>query len=184
MSEELIIRHCSPTLAWLKTANMFSCRYEDKRVLNGAIRAFNKRLGKKGLRMMPIRHGAERALICVFRPAKLKAIFTIRPRAHWNSCPKTGNGAHFSRIGSHSSLKPLAFALRRKIRPLKTRRRRVFLTRLRAPLNSCPKRMAPFGCHPFWSGKRGSNPPPPPWQGGALPNELFPRIRFWRKWSG
>ena len=27
-----------------------------------------------------------------------------------------------------------------------------------------------------WSGKRGSNPPPPPWQGGALPNELFPRI--------
>ena len=26
-----------------------------------------------------------------------------------------------------------------------------------------------------WSGKRGSNPPPPPWQGGALPNELFPQ---------
>ena len=27
-----------------------------------------------------------------------------------------------------------------------------------------------------WSGLRGSNPPPPPWQGGALPNELNPRI--------
>ena len=27
----------------------------------------------------------------------------------------------------------------------------------------------------FWSGLRGSNPPPPPWQGGALPNELNPR---------
>ena len=26
----------------------------------------------------------------------------------------------------------------------------------------------------FWSGLRGSNPPPPPWQGGALPNELNP----------
>ena len=26
-----------------------------------------------------------------------------------------------------------------------------------------------------WSGLRGSNPPPPPWQGGALPNELNPR---------
>ena len=25
-----------------------------------------------------------------------------------------------------------------------------------------------------WSGKRGSNPPPLPWQGSALPNELFP----------
>ena len=29
-----------------------------------------------------------------------------------------------------------------------------------------------------WSGKRGSNPPPPPWQGGALPNELFPHMRL------
>ena len=29
-----------------------------------------------------------------------------------------------------------------------------------------------------WSGKRGSNPPPPPWQGGALPNELFP-LEMW-----
>ena len=29
-----------------------------------------------------------------------------------------------------------------------------------------------------WSGKRGSNPPPLPWQGSALPNELFPHIKF------
>ena len=27
----------------------------------------------------------------------------------------------------------------------------------------------------FWSGLRGSNPLPPPWQGGALPNELHPQ---------
>ena len=27
-----------------------------------------------------------------------------------------------------------------------------------------------------WSGLRGSNPPPPPWQGGALPNELNPQL--------
>ena len=26
-----------------------------------------------------------------------------------------------------------------------------------------------------WSGRRGSNPRPPPWQGGALPVELLPR---------
>ena len=26
----------------------------------------------------------------------------------------------------------------------------------------------------FWSGLRGSNPPPSPWQGDALPNELNP----------
>ena len=28
----------------------------------------------------------------------------------------------------------------------------------------------------FWSGLRGSNPPPQPWQGCALPNELNPHI--------
>ena len=27
-----------------------------------------------------------------------------------------------------------------------------------------------------WSGLRGSNPPPSPWQGDALPNELNPRV--------
>ncbi len=26
----------------------------------------------------------------------------------------------------------------------------------------------------LWSGRRGSNPLPPPWQGGALPDELRP----------
>ena len=29
--------------------------------------------------------------------------------------------------------------------------------------------------HSFWSGLRGSNSLPPPWQGGALPDELSPR---------
>ena len=28
-----------------------------------------------------------------------------------------------------------------------------------------------------WSGRRGSNSLPPPWQGGALPDELRPQIR-------
>ena len=28
----------------------------------------------------------------------------------------------------------------------------------------------------FWSGLRGSNPPPSPWQGDALPNELSPHV--------
>ena len=32
-----------------------------------------------------------------------------------------------------------------------------------------------LGISLFWSGKRGSNPRPQPWQGCALPTELFPR---------
>ena len=39
------------------------------------------------------------------------------------------------------------------------------------------KRFAPFGANRFlWSGLRGSNSLPPPWQGGALPDELRPHI--------
>ena len=30
--------------------------------------------------------------------------------------------------------------------------------------------------HSCWSGRRGSNSLPPPWQGGALPDELRPHI--------
>ena len=33
-----------------------------------------------------------------------------------------------------------------------------------------------FRAHFFWSGLRGSNPPPRPWQGRALPNELNPQM--------
>ena len=39
-------------------------------------------------------------------------------------------------------------------------------------------RALPLGYGAIWSGKRGSNPPPQPWQGCALPNELFPQ----KKW--
>ena len=35
-----------------------------------------------------------------------------------------------------------------------------------------------------WSGKRGSNPPPQPWQGCALPNELLPQEPIALFWCG
>ena len=34
-----------------------------------------------------------------------------------------------------------------------------------------------------WSGRRGSNPPPQPWQGCALPNELLPQGTGASEWS-
>ena len=40
----------------------------------------------------------------------------------------------------------------------------------------------PLGYGTVWSGLRGSNSLPPPWQGGALPDELNPH--FWRPESG
>ena len=43
---------------------------------------------------------------------------------------------------------------------------------------SAPKKESQSLRLAFWSGLRGSNPPPPPWQGGALPNELNPHIKL------
>ena len=41
----------------------------------------------------------------------------------------------------------------------------------------------PLGYGAIWSGKRGSNPPPLPWQGSALPNALFPHKLGASEWS-
>ena len=46
MSEELVIRCCAPTLASLKTANMFTCRFDSLEEMNaeviGIIQAWSK----------------------------------------------------------------------------------------------------------------------------------------------
>lgn len=47
MSEEMLIRHCSPTLAGLKTGNMFSCTFNDEGDKKEKLRTFNKVLRKK-----------------------------------------------------------------------------------------------------------------------------------------
>lgn len=72
MSEEMIVKQCSPTLAGLKTGNMFVCTYMDRSELLKEIRAYNKRLSSKGVRFIPLRTGGSRALIYVYRPDRLK----------------------------------------------------------------------------------------------------------------
>ena len=73
MSEALIVRHCSPTLAGLKTANLFNYTYEDEPELNESIRSVNLKLKNKGIRMIPLRVSNGKALIYVYRPKKLEA---------------------------------------------------------------------------------------------------------------
>lgn len=72
MSEEMVIRHCSPTLAGLKTGNIFSCSCVSIEQLYENIRILNKKLAGKGLRILPLRIVDGRALIYVYRPKKLK----------------------------------------------------------------------------------------------------------------
>ena len=72
MSEEMIIRHCSPTLAGLKTGSLFTCPYETKEALMKEIRRLNLLLSGKGLRILPLRYSGKKALIYIYRPALLK----------------------------------------------------------------------------------------------------------------
>ena len=72
MSEEMIIRHCSPTLAGLKTANMFNCEYESEEELTQYLRNINTRLSRKGVRAIPLSCADNRALIYLFRPDDLE----------------------------------------------------------------------------------------------------------------
>ena len=71
MSDELIIKHCSPTLAGMKTGNTVACRYSTVDEMRNAVRRLNMQLRKKGLRFLPCRYQNNRALIYVYRPARL-----------------------------------------------------------------------------------------------------------------
>jgi len=73
MSEELIIRHCAPTLAGLKTGAIFNCSYTSEEELSCWLRSINRRLSKKGLRIIPLKKESGRVMIYVYRPAKLFA---------------------------------------------------------------------------------------------------------------
>lgn len=71
MSEEVIVKYCSPTLAGLKTGSLFSCSYDNQNELLGFLRELNLSLGCKGMRFLPLRLKNKKALIYAFRPSKL-----------------------------------------------------------------------------------------------------------------
>ena len=71
MSDELVIRHCAPTLACIKTANLFSCIFADQQEMVDHVRRLNLRLKGKGLRILPLCFKDNRGLIYVYRPGML-----------------------------------------------------------------------------------------------------------------
>ena len=71
MSEELIVRNCSPTLAGMKSASMFSYKFSSPEELTCDLRALNRKLVSKGLVFIPIRVKNDSALIYVYRPSHL-----------------------------------------------------------------------------------------------------------------
>ena len=72
MSEETVILHCSPTMAGLKTGNLFACPVRDRRALDESVREMNRRLVPRGLRLLPVYCSEHRALLYMYRPRRLK----------------------------------------------------------------------------------------------------------------
>ena len=96
MSEDLIVRHCAPTLAGLKTGNMFTATFSSEAQLDAEVQQLNHILTEKGLRVTVLRiachvncgktrnnghvkysdkgcgGGCLRALLYIYRPGRLQ----------------------------------------------------------------------------------------------------------------
>ena len=71
MPDEMIIRHCAPTLAGMKTGNMFTYHFKDSSELRKTMRRLNTLFRGKGIRVLPLRYQKNCALIYLYRPSKL-----------------------------------------------------------------------------------------------------------------
>ena len=71
MIKKALVEYCAPTLAGIKTGNIFSVK-NDHIDINGEIRKLNGILVNKGLRLVPIRNKGNKTLIYLYRPERLK----------------------------------------------------------------------------------------------------------------
>jgi hypothetical protein len=71
MLESKIIEHCSPTLAGLKSANLFSYEYVSDDILREELLDANQKLNQKGVYIELLRMGSARALLYVYRKNRL-----------------------------------------------------------------------------------------------------------------
>ena len=71
MSEEIIVRYCSPTLAGIKTGSLFSAEFANKMECVETLRGWNAILRKKGLRAVPLGSKNGRTPVYVYRVSKL-----------------------------------------------------------------------------------------------------------------
>ena len=72
MSDETLVKLGSPTLAGLKTGNIFTCEYNDLKELSEQLRDINRKLVPRGLRLIPLRRSDKRVLLYLYRPDRLE----------------------------------------------------------------------------------------------------------------
>lgn len=72
MAEEIVVRHCSPTLAGLKIGNLFTYSYLKDNTLTAELKGWNDRLNCKGVYFVILSKTDSRALIYVYRKKYLE----------------------------------------------------------------------------------------------------------------
>ncbi len=72
MCEELLINHCSPTLAGIKTASLVNVRAACKGELLAQLREMSDFFRPKGLKAIPLSLGNDRMMLYLYRPDMLK----------------------------------------------------------------------------------------------------------------
>lgn len=72
MLDKYLIEHCSPTLASLKSANLFSVNYHNDKELEEQVERWNRQLTAKGVTLMVLHRQPGTALIYVCRKRRLQ----------------------------------------------------------------------------------------------------------------
>lgn len=71
MPDKVIIDNCSPTLAGIKTGNLFSVDRNEIKDVNKELRELNAILTSKGIRAVPVKQTSKNVLIYLYRPDRL-----------------------------------------------------------------------------------------------------------------
>lgn len=72
--ESLLVEYCSPTLASIKAANLFSASYSLQEEVESEIERVNAKMQKKGIRLTILSFSKQRVLIYVYRVGALARI--------------------------------------------------------------------------------------------------------------
>lgn len=95
MSEKNLVQNCAPTLAGIKTGNLFTGKFNSKEELQETVCFWNRKLSKKGVRMLPLRFNNGVALLYVYRSSHLSrdlehqtAVRLLKERGYNNCSPE------------------------------------------------------------------------------------------------
>lgn len=70
--EKMIITHCSPTLAFIKTGNLFTLKFENKNELDNEINSIQEKVKNTGVQLKLLNIRETTALVYVYRKTLLK----------------------------------------------------------------------------------------------------------------